>query len=95
VLPKVPPRNTSAGRSTDHTRRELPPEVKKALDTLGLGHEATWQQIRTEYRTLVKGYHPDMVAHLGPELRRVAEAKSKELNHAYAVLERFQGDLHK
>ncbi len=31
-------------------------------------------------------YHPDKVAHLGSELRRLAEHKAKEINAAYNAL---------
>ena len=44
---------------------------------------------RKAYRKIVQSYHPDKVAHLGPELRRVAEAKTKELNTAISVVEEF------
>ena len=33
-------------------------------------------------------YHPDKVAHLGPELRILAERKAKEINEAYRILSR-------
>ena len=34
-------------------------------------------------------YHPDKVAHLGEEFRRVAEEKMKELNEAYQHLKKM------
>ncbi len=35
------------------------------------------------YRQLSMKYHPDKVAHLGAEFKRVAEEKMKEINAAY------------
>jgi len=54
-----------------------------------LEESATFELIRDTYRDLVKSYHPDKVAGLGAELRRVAEQKTKEINGAYQVLEEF------
>ena len=53
---------------------------------------ATLEEMRATYRELVKSYHPDAAAHLGPDLRRVAEAKMKEINSAYEVLKAFYAD---
>jgi hypothetical protein len=54
-----------------------------ALSILGLTREATLPQIKQAYRDRIREYHPDKVAHLGPELRQLAEQKSKEINAAY------------
>ena len=67
----------------------LPPEVRTVLTSFGLGDEATFDDVRRAYREHVKQYHPDKVAHLGAELRKLAEMKTKEFNSAYQILERF------
>jgi DnaJ like chaperone protein len=64
-------------------------EVQAALAALGLSNPATLDDVSRAYRQLIKQYHPDFVSHLGPELRRVAEIKSKEFNGAYQTLESF------
>ncbi len=69
--------------------RQVPRAVKSALTTLGLGESLDLELARKAYRKIVQSYHPDKVAHLGPELRRVAEAKTKELNTAISVVEEF------
>ncbi len=51
---------------------------------LGLQGRLTRVEIRRRYRSLLAQYHPDKVAALGPELRALAEQKTKELNEAYA-----------
>jgi DnaJ like chaperone protein len=60
-----------------------------ALAVFELRESANFEQVRTAYYELVKSYHPDKVAHLGAELRRVAEVKTKEINSAYQILEKF------
>src|ERR1700682_4138641 len=55
-------------------------------DLLGVPPEATAEQIRAAYRTLVQLFHPDRLAHLKPESRLFAEERLKALNRAYEVL---------
>jgi DnaJ-class molecular chaperone len=62
------------------------------LKAFGLDERATFDEVRHAYRELVKSYHPDMVAHLGPDIRRVAEQRTKEINSAYGELEIFYAD---
>lgn len=45
--------------------------------------KVTKTEIRDKYLQLISQYHPDKVQHLGPELRELAEIKSKEINAAY------------
>jgi len=55
---------------------------------LGLEPGASFEEIRQAYRRLSMEYHPDKVAHLGDEFRRVAEEKMKEINVAYQHLKK-------
>ena len=55
-------------------------------DLLGVPPEATQEDIRAAYRTLVQLFHPDRLAHLKPESRLFAEERLKSLNRAYEVL---------
>lgn len=50
---------------------------------LNLSPSASDNEIRTAYRSLISQYHPDKVAALGPELRALAERKSKQITRAY------------
>ena len=59
--------------------------------TLGLLPEASPEQIRSAYKTLMSQYHPDKVASLGIELQQLAEAKSKEIGAAYRDAMRSHG----
>jgi hypothetical protein len=55
-------------------------------DLLGVPPDATPDQIRAAYRTLVQLFHPDRLSHLKPESRTFAEERLRELNRAYEVL---------
>jgi hypothetical protein len=50
---------------------------------IGLMGKVTKAQIRSKYINMISLYHPDKVQHLGPELRELAEMKTKEINAAY------------
>ena len=62
---------------------------RQYYEILGLEPGATPEQIKSAYRKLSMQYHPDKVAHLGEEFRRVAEEKMKELNEAYQHLKKM------
>jgi hypothetical protein len=49
----------------------------------GLQGTISRSEIRSKYLQSVALYHPDKVQHLGPELRDLAERKTKEINAAY------------
>ncbi|GEM_PF-2841316 len=53
---------------------------------LGLNPGATREEIKKAYRVLSMMYHPDKVAHLGPEFVKVAEERFKNINEAYTRL---------
>ena len=50
---------------------------------LQVAPDASHEQVRAAYKTLIRQYHPDKVAGLGEELRVLSEAKTKEINVAY------------
>jgi DnaJ like chaperone protein len=56
---------------------------KRYCTVLGVDEGADFAEIKKAYRTLSMQYHPDKVAHLGAEFKRVAEEKMKEINAAY------------
>jgi DnaJ-domain-containing protein 1 len=63
-----------------------------ALSILGLTRRTTPEELKQAYRDRIREYHPDKVAHLGSELRQLAERKAKEINAAYEYVSKaFQG----
>lgn len=61
------------------------PAGRPWTEVLGLSPSATSGEVRRAYLALIKKYHPDLVASLGPELIELAERKTQELNEAYAA----------
>jgi len=56
---------------------------KKYARILELKGRVTPHEIKTNYHRLVSLYHPDKVNHLGPDLIRLAEEKTKDITEAY------------
>lgn len=62
-------------------------QAREALDVLALRPGATSKEIKEAYRDLVKVWHPDRFGD-DQRLRQKAEAKLKEINEAYNLLQR-------
>ncbi len=60
-------------------------------DLLGASEMESEYEIKKKYKQMVMQYHPDRVAHLGPELKELAAKKTTEINCAYAVIRRQRG----
>jgi DnaJ like chaperone protein len=58
-------------------------QEKRYYTVLGVEDGDDFAAIKKAYRQLSMQYHPDKVAHLGAEFKRVAEEKMKEINAAY------------
>ena len=53
---------------------------------LGIGKNASLQEIKGAYKQLANKYHPDKVLHLGEEFAELAEKRFKEIQKAYSEL---------
>ncbi len=67
-------------------------EPRSPNEVLGVEPGANADQIRAAYQRLVRQYHPDRVATMAPELRELAERRTKQINAAYQQLERELAD---
>ncbi|NOZ03213.1 MAG: DnaJ domain-containing protein [FCB group bacterium] len=61
-------------------------DTQSAYKILGIDPSATDTEIKKAYRKMATKYHPDKVAHLGEDLRLLAEEKFKAVNEAYQTL---------
>jgi hypothetical protein len=55
-------------------------------DILEVIPTASQETIHAAYRSLINRFHPDKVAGLGEEFQTIADARTKEINHAYDIL---------
>ena len=64
-----------------------PPDLATySASLLGVKVAASPQELTRAYRQKARQYHPDVVAHRGPEFARKAEERFKELSMAYQFL---------
>lgn len=76
------------GSPRSEARQDVPPSrpSKEEWDpyaVLGVRRGASREEIARAYREQMKLYHPDRVAGLGQELRRVAHEKTLDIQRAY------------
>ena len=88
VVPANAGPNGNAG-PVQRSRNELPSDVKGALTVLNLEATTSFDAVRQAHRQMIKSYHPDKVAHLGPDLQKLAEVKTKMINASLTILESF------
>ncbi|HUA79244.1 MAG TPA: DnaJ domain-containing protein [Dyella sp.] len=56
------------------------------FEVLGVSEHAERADIDRAYRQKISQNHPDKVAQMGEDIRRVAEAKTKDINAAYETV---------
>lgn len=76
----------SRARVVDADSEERADSEDDPYAVLGVPPGASKDEIKQAYRARVAEYHPDKVAHLGPELRRLAEQKTLAIRRAYERL---------
>ncbi len=81
--PQDPPPESEHRARPDQTEAKPDP-----FTVLGVARNATFDEIKSAYRTKMREYHPDKVASLGAELRELAERKAKQINEAFEALSR-------
>jgi DnaJ like chaperone protein len=58
---------------------------------LGIDRKATSEEVKKAYKQMAAQYHPDKVAHLGPELVEFANKKFNEISKAYTSIKKARG----
>jgi len=102
--PKSPGAAPESNRPGDHSqqqgseKRDEPRQPDAAYEpfgprwatVLGVPATASKDEIAAAYKRKISEYHPDKVTRMGPEIRALAEMRSKEINAAYdEALRRF------
>ncbi|MGB9851792.1 MAG: J domain-containing protein [Candidatus Kapaibacteriota bacterium] len=65
--------------------------LEKAYNILGLGIDATFEEVKIAYKKKVREYHPDFVENLGKEIQDLAKKKIQEINYAYELIKKAKG----
>ena len=53
------------------------------FEVLEIPESSLREEIVAAYKRRIRQYHPDLVARMGPELRELAERRSRQINAAY------------
>jgi hypothetical protein len=91
---RTPPPRSRPRVETPGSRRRAPrpraaePGIDDPFVMLGIARNASLDEARSAYRSLVVKYHPDKVAHLADEFRELAERRTREINSAFDEVER-------
>ena len=65
--------------------------VAAAYQTLGVNPDATNEEVKTAYRSLVKKYHPDRYATQSEQAQKAAAEKFKQIQDAYEKIKAARG----
>jgi len=98
---KRPPPPAPPKRPVDRSSDAAPPGEGRApeaapphwTEVLGIGIDASIDDVRNAYKREMSRYHPDKVASLGVELRELAERKSKQIGEAYRQAMAARGEF--
>ena len=62
-----------------------------AYTALGIGPDATDEEVKKAYRNMAMKYHPDKVASAGEEIKQQATEKFRAINEAYEHIKAIRG----
>lgn len=60
--------------------------IRTPREIFGLNSTASKEEIDARFKELMKQYHPDRVAHLGEDLKKLAHEKTLQIQRAYEEL---------
>ena len=64
---------------------------ESAYKILEINQKSNDSELKRGFRKMANKYHPDKVAHLGPEMQALAEEKFKAVNDAYQKIKKERG----
>lgn len=83
---------TASASGRRSSQRELPADVVAAYQQFDLPPGAPLDQVESTFRELAKRYHPDRVQHLSRSVRKLAEARMRDLIAARDRIRRHLAD---
>jgi DnaJ like chaperone protein len=66
-------------------------DLDAAYRVLEITRDASDEEVKKAYRRMAVKYHPDKVAHLGPDVQQSAKEKFQQLNQAYEEIKKQRG----
>ena len=66
-------------------------DTHSSYKVLEIENSATDSEVKKAYRKMASKYHPDKVAHLGEDLKNLAEEKFKSVNDSYQSIKKQRG----
>lgn len=66
-------------------------ETDSAYKVLEIDPSASNEEVKKAYRQMAIKYHPDKVAHLGPDFQKAANEKFKKVSEAYEKIKKQRG----
>ncbi len=66
-------------------------ELKRAYDVLGVTESDSQEEIKKQYRELVKQYHPDQFQSIDEAAHKMASEKMSSINNAYNTIKKARG----
>ena len=92
IIPKS--RLDSSGNTPPKKNPPIPEVVKQALHLFDLKENASFEEVKKARRQCMAEYHPDKVSHLGADIRRLAEEKTKKYNITISKLFQIERRYH-
>lgn len=94
---KEEPKAKAQEKKKEEPKKEQPkpkpkPQVSsfaEELFELKPGQTYSQQELKKKYHDLLKMNHPDKVASMGPDFKKMAEIKTKDINTAYMKLKKL------
>ncbi len=78
------------GPAPEEPKKQQKPRVdageRDPYEVLEVDRNASTEEIRRAYQDAIRKYHPDYLENMAPELRKLAEQRTKEINRAYEAL---------
>lgn len=83
---------STEGGTGKERKGSTPGQRKDPYVILGVKQDAPIADVKRQYKERLLEYHPDRVQHLGPEIRELAEQRTKEINEAYRAVLQQRGE---